>query len=80
MELNPNHPVTRAVSDHWHKIAAILMMKFGVKEIVISDADIATMPNDIVIAIEEKKDHFKIWLTDMKTAETLARKEGGLPI
>ena len=80
MEINPNHAVTRAVSDHWHKIAAILLMKFGVKEVIITSEDIAKMQSDVVIAIESKKDHFKVWLTDMKTAQELVRKEGGLPV
>ena len=30
-ELNPNHPATREVHDHWHKIAALMMFKMGVR-------------------------------------------------
>ena len=28
MEYNPNHPVTQAAHDHWHKIVAVLLHKF----------------------------------------------------
>jgi len=79
MEINPNHPVTQTVHDHWHKIAAILMIKFGVKSVDITDLDVKNIPSDIAIAIESKPDHLRIFLTDMKTAEKLAMEEGGLP-
>lgn len=43
MELNPNHPTTRMISDHWHKLAAILMVKLDVDHVVITSSDIARM-------------------------------------
>lgn len=38
-ELNPEHPVTQTLHEQWHKIAALIMMKLGVKQVVITQAD-----------------------------------------
>lgn len=40
MEINPDHPVTKAIHNDWHKIVALLLHKFGVKEIIITSSDI----------------------------------------
>lgn len=40
-ELNPNHPVTMAVSDQWHKIVALLMYQRGETEVEIPVETIA---------------------------------------
>ena len=80
MEVNPNHPVIKETRDQWYKIAALLMMKFGVKETVITLDDIKKMPDDVVIAIDSKSNHIRLFLTDMKTALELAKKEGGMPV
>ncbi len=79
MELNPNHPVTRAVSEHWHKIAALLMFKYKIEHAVITIDDIKNMPNS-AIAVQELSDGIHIRLIDGADAERLARKEGGLPV
>jgi hypothetical protein len=79
MELNPNHPTTMAVSDHWYKIAALLMKKFGKDNVVITSEDMANMPPS-AITVQDKKDGIYLRLVDMATAERLAKQEGGLPI
>jgi hypothetical protein len=76
-ELNPNHAVTRSVSDHWHKIAALLVAKLG-GHAVISAADIAAVDGKAV-AVRYHHDGIHVTLISMDEAERLARKEGGLP-
>lgn len=39
-EMNPNHPVTIASRDLWHKIVALLIMKYGGKQLRISPAEV----------------------------------------
>jgi Cu/Ag efflux pump CusA len=80
MELNPNHQVTRTVSEHWHKVAALLMKKAGMEHVVITEADIAALENlNQAIVIDARADGLHVSLVDMATAEKLARQEGGLP-
>lgn len=79
MELNPNHPTSRAVSDHWHKIAALLMLKFGVDHTVITEADIVKMDRGMGITVQELRDGLHLRIVDETTAQLLARQEGGLP-
>lgn len=79
MELNPNHPVTREVSDHWHKICAVLLGKMCMSHVVLTVEDIERV-SGAAIAIEGKPDGLHVRLMSMAEAERLARKEGGLPI
>lgn len=80
MELNPNHQVTKAIHDQWHKICAILMMKYGAPHEVITIEDISKLPADSAVAIQERQDGIHLSLVDMKTATKLAKEEGGLPV
>jgi hypothetical protein len=82
-ELNPNHPVTAAVSDHWHKIVALMMMQQGVEEVEISLAEIREMiPDDPAkmkaVIIRDTGQSIIIRLVPMSEAEKLAREAGGL--
>lgn len=76
--LNPNHPVTRAISDHWHKLTALVMQKQGLDRIVISASDIANMP-EMFITVQELPDGLHLRLVDKITAARLAAMAGGLP-
>ena len=82
-ERNPNHPVTRAAHDHWHKIAAIIMAKQGLKEIEITAADVELLDGNTNIVLDErgssKTGTFKVRLVDNAEACRLAAEEGGLP-
>ena len=40
MELNPNHKVVQQARDHWHKIAALIMVKLNLTELEITHADL----------------------------------------
>ena len=82
MELNPNHKTVRQAHDQWHKIAALIMMKLEKTEIEISMEDVLILTKgDINIVLdargEQETGKFKIRIVDDKTANELARKEGG---
>lgn len=78
MELNPNHPVTQAIHDHWHKIAALILYKLEIEEIVISANDINLLGNsEKAVMFEELEDGIHVRLVSMEEAERLAVKEGG---
>lgn len=81
MELNPNHPVTRKVHDHWHKIAAILVSRLPKGRATITLGEIerfsATNP---AITIKEVPAGLELRIVTMEEGEQLARAEGGLPV
>lgn len=79
MEINPNHPVTQAVSNHWHKIAAILMNKFGVTEVCITEADVDKLPRNMFVTVQELDDGLHVKMVGEAEAMSLARQHGGLP-
>jgi len=78
MELNPNHPTTSALSSHWHKIAAIILFKSGLREIRITAEDVAKFQGLSIVA-NGLKDAIVISLVDEATGREMARKAGGLP-
>jgi len=85
VELNPNHPVVREAHDNWHKIAALLMVKMGLTEIRIYPDDVYKMAKgNINIVLDARNEREKGFLTirivDDKTAEALAKEEGGRAI
>lgn len=82
-ELNPNHPVTREVHDHWHKIVAILLHKMGKKELRITVADLQAWERDFAdgaVVIKANNHDFVLSLVTAEEASVLAKKEGGLPV
>lgn len=78
MNLNPNHPTSRAVAEHWNRIAAILVYKAG-GHAVITPEDINGLPGFVGITVQEKPDGLHLRLVDEATAHRLARENGGLP-
>lgn len=79
MELNPNHPVTQAVHDHWHKICALVMVKLGVKQVEITSVDIDAIQKGVNIILHDTGASILVSLVDDATVEYLAKREGGLP-
>lgn len=77
--LNPNHPVTQAMSHQWHKIVALLMHKQNTDHVVITLQDLRNFTEDKFISIEEQHDGLHISLVSALEAVQLARKHGGLP-
>jgi len=85
MELNPNNPVVRQAHDHWHKIAALIMVKLGQTELQIKPDDLLKLSggniNIVLDARTEKQTGcLTVKIVDDKTALELARNEGGRPI
>ena len=80
-ELNPNHPVTQAVHDQWHKIAGILMMKLGTNAIEITSEDVQALGDEErAIVADCRGGHLIVRLVTMEEGARLAKREGGLPI
>jgi hypothetical protein len=84
-ELNPNHPVTSRVHDHWHKVVAILLHKFAKvlgREVRIYPADIEAMEREeggVNVVIEDRDGAIRLRLVTDAEGAKLARKAGGLP-
>lgn len=84
MELNPNHKVVQQAREQWHKIAALIMVKLGLTELRITMEDVHRMSggniNIVLDARGERENGFMtVRIVDDKTANELARKEGGRP-
>lgn len=79
-ELNPNHPVTQAVHDHWHKIAALLMAKMGKRRIVIGPHEISNLEGQNITIRFDDSIGIELRLVSDEEAARLVRKEGGLPV
>jgi hypothetical protein len=82
-ELNPNHPVTIQARQHWHKIAVLIMLKLGVKEVQITKKDVEELlvKGDVNIVLDARNEiqtgYFTVRIVDDKTAAKLAKTEGG---
>lgn len=80
MELNPNHPTTSTMHDHWHKIAAILLTRTLERRTVITLAEIERMAAEkLAITIKDIGVGLELTIVTMEEGERLARQEGGLP-
>lgn len=78
--LNPNHPVTQQASELWYKIAAALMMKFGVDHVELTAADVQALgDNEKAIVFHAHENTIDLKLVSMAEGEKLAREHGGLP-
>ena len=82
MELNPNHKVVQQAHDHWHKIAAMILLKQGLTELEFTLADVEKMAaGNINIVLDARGESLTgklvVRLVDDKTAAEMARKEGG---
>jgi hypothetical protein len=78
MELNPNHPTTSTMHDHWHKLAAILVNRCpGARTLVTLD-EIERMEG-LAITLKEVGGGIELRIVTMEEGERLARQEGGLP-
>jgi hypothetical protein len=82
-EKNPNHPVTRTVHDHWHKIVAILISRAPYNgKVEITEEEIlkwAEKYDGYTVVLHSSRDKMTLYLADDKEADRLAREEGGLP-
>lgn len=83
-ELNPNHPVTIASRDLWHKIVAMIMTVQGRKKLQITPREVERCMKALDgSAVTIKFDDFNgitLQVVSAAEAERLAREEGGLPV
>ena len=82
MELNPNNKVVRQAHDNWHKIAALIMVKLGLKELPITIDDVNRIAaGNINIVLDARGESetgvMTVRIVDDSTAEQLAKAEGG---
>lgn len=82
MELNPNHKVVRQAHSQWHKIAAMIMVKLGKSELEFTIDDVNKIAKGNVNIVldargESKTGKLRVLIVDDKTADDLARREGG---
>lgn len=82
-ELNPNHPVTQTLHDHWHKLAAILMFIGGESEVEIT-GDIVTRFQqdwgaDVAVVADARGGQLILRLVNGAEAQRLVKEAGGLP-
>lgn len=76
MEINPNHPVTAAMNDQWHKIVALLMHKCGQTDIAITAEDLNAFMNSGygAVAIRTDRELIELTLITNEQAEELAKQ------
>ena len=55
MTTKPTRAVTPAITDQWAKVAALVMFKLGIKDLVITPADIAACDAAAAFAISYKE-------------------------
>lgn len=73
-ELNPNHPVTKTARDHWHKIAAIIMVKLGRTEIEITEPDIQRLEGKNIV-LDERGKKLVVRIVNDEEARRLLQQE-----
>ena len=83
-EYNPNHPVTRTVHDHWHKIVAILisMPPYNGKAVITEEeiAKWAEKHEGCAVVIKDADHKLTLYLVAEEEAKRLAKEAGGLLI
>ena len=75
MEINPEHPVTKEIHDHWHKIAMILLDRLGVKELLITNAEVEEFGrkyDGMAILFHARKDGLLLKIITMEEAKRKA--------
>jgi len=80
MELNPNHPTTSKMHDHWHKIAAMLVNRIPGKQTTITLDEVMKLGADnVAITMKETVAGIELRIVSMEEGERFAKQEGGLP-
>lgn len=78
-EINPNHPMTAAVHDQWHKLCAVLVQKLADGHAVITLRDLQLMSPGTCITVQETIHGIELRLVTEEEGMRLARQQGGLP-
>ncbi len=81
-ELNPNHPVTQEIRQHWHKLCAIALFTLDVRELEITVEDMEKftreLGDDAAIVVKAKGKILTLKLVKGEEAKRLVKDEGGL--
>lgn len=80
-ELNPDHDVTKAMRDQWHKIAALLLMRLAHHEghkaaVTFTAGDMAGLAGGepLAVGIKDDADGLTVWLTTEAIAAEMVRE------
>lgn len=81
MEIDPNHPVTRAAHDQWHKICFLVLRKLGLSEVQISlpDVERAFSGPEMALVLIDENETVTLRIVPVREAELLTAGHGGLP-
>lgn len=76
MEINPNHPVTKNLHDHWHKLVGVMMHKLGVREVRIVPEDMQfLLDTPMAVVAHDKADGLYVSLVTMEEGRKIAQDE-----
>lgn len=76
-ELNPDHPVTKQIHDHWHTLCLMIMRKLGIKEVIITEQDfIGVEPGTLNISIQELADGMHVRVMSNQEMLAFLEEEG----
>jgi hypothetical protein len=83
-ELNPNHPVTNAIRELWYKMAAVMLHKYDLGEVVITSKDLDQLTQVFggelpVVAVIAKDDGLHLKLVTETEGKRLSLEATGLP-
>lgn len=74
-ELNPGNPATQMSRDQWHKIVAILMSEFGIKDFEITSSMLDKFQsNQVAVIFDTRQKRLVIRLRPMEEAVQIARE------
>lgn len=82
-ELNPNHPVTQKIHDHWHKIVGILLARMPGCRTEITEREIdewGAKYEGHSVVVKDSQGKLTLWIAGPEESKKLAREEGGLPV
>ena len=81
MEYNPEHPAIKALHDQWHAVVAAILCKFGLTELVITEADVARLrarPGGTTVLTQDLPDGLHLNLvTEAEGWAALRKARGG---
>lgn len=81
-EINPHNELVKQAHDNWYKIAAIIIHKFKLPEVIITHDDIVSFTKDCpdcAILMHDKKDGIHLMLITDEQARKLAKEESETP-
>ncbi len=81
-EMNPNHPLTQEMREHYQTLLIALMGKLGVKEVTLTYKDLDNYlcsEGAEVLSIHGADDYIVLKMISRKEAEALMDEHGGAP-